>query len=1013
MNSYELFVIEILPQLNKFTDFYKISRRYENKQVGDFFEIITKYIFILHYYYKNTTKNIWLYSEIPQPLFTELNIPAKDKGIDLVLQATDNKYYAIQSKYRGDKTETITWEDLGTFVGLTFGISNKFSGAYFVTNILTIDEEISKCDRVVKLYAEFFDLLDEQFFIQLKAYIKDHTIINICVPHCIRNYQNEFVNKCAAYFKENDRGYGNIACGLGKSLMAYWVYKKINPRITVIAVPSLYLLSQFFKEWSYESTADENNIEFLLVGSETDFDVNKFKNKNDHVSNGLLLTTDEIDIYAKLAVFKNYGKNNLVIITTYQSIDKLNFASNKLGLKYDFGIIDEAHKTCQQLGQQFSYILDNKNLSINKRLFLTATPRVYRTNSKDECPTDIASMDNKELYGEEIYRYNIRQGIDNNYLCQYQIMTLFTDDKYISNFINDNNLVSCKEIKETNSYYLSGALMIVKAFLEHDCRHLVTYHNKVSNCIVFQDILKILFKKYKLDVYITYLDGNTSMHMRKKLITSFAESERSILVTAKVLNEGVNIPIIDSVCFIDKRDSTIDIIQCIGRSLRLYDGKKMAKVLIPYLVTDVNELSNNDYFSKLLSVIKSLSDSDEIIKEYFRIKSKEKSINSIIRSECYLSDEIMVTLPDKIKISDWIDGINLEVWKRVDSFEYYYNRVIEWFKNNDKYPTRQSGNKTEIQIQVWLINKRKEKRAGKLSEHKIRKMEELPNFKWEMQYIFEEQFEELDKFVKENDRLPCKKNVDEKELAEWCKVIRQYNRLDRIDEIKKEKLETIKFWFWEKIDPFDDQYKQLSEWIILNKRFPRGNAEDPFERKMAHLATAFREKEREASLSDEKKHKLELITGWHWSDRNKKKYRDFQEKYDAIKIWIDKHNRIPVAKSNDSQESIVGGLCNRLRNAYKDNKLNDDQIKLFENISLWFWKADKIIKPFDETYEDLKKWMDINKRMPSKKSDDKEEKRLGCWCEKRKQFNREKKLIQEQIDKLNKLIYWKWNTRTK
>lgn len=114
MNSYLLFKKEILPKLNKFTDFYDINGTHTNKQIGDFFEIITKCIFLIHPYYMNITQNIWLYDEIPFDLFKKLNIPEKDKGIDLVLLTNDNRYYGIQSKFRNNKQVTVNWKDLST-----------------------------------------------------------------------------------------------------------------------------------------------------------------------------------------------------------------------------------------------------------------------------------------------------------------------------------------------------------------------------------------------------------------------------------------------------------------------------------------------------------------------------------------------------------------------------------------------------------------------------------------------------------------------------------------------------------------------------------------------------------------------------------------------------------------------------------------------------------------------------------------------------------------------------------
>ncbi|MCJ7637155.1 MAG: hypothetical protein MUO21_06660, partial [Nitrososphaeraceae archaeon] len=213
MKSYNTFVSNVLPKINTFDDFYNINKDHKNKQTGDFFEIITKYIFLLHNYYKNITKQVWLYDEIPYDLIKKLGIPEKDKGIDLVLLTQDGKYYAIQCKFRNNINVVIPWGELGTFVGMSFGISNKFSGAFFVTNTESINSEILNCNRIVKLYGNFFDTLDSHFFEKMKNHINSTIGKTVRKYRQKRAYQKEFINKCTEYFKSNDRGYGNIACG--------------------------------------------------------------------------------------------------------------------------------------------------------------------------------------------------------------------------------------------------------------------------------------------------------------------------------------------------------------------------------------------------------------------------------------------------------------------------------------------------------------------------------------------------------------------------------------------------------------------------------------------------------------------------------------------------------------------------------------------------------------------------------------------------------------------------------
>lgn len=1067
MNSLDLFMNKILPKLHTFADFYKIDNIYTSKQIGDFFEIITKYIFILHPYYKSFTKNIWLYDEIPYNLFKELNIPEKDKGIDLILFSNDNEYYAIQSKFRNNINNTIPWSDLSTFVGMAFGISNKFDKALYVTNIFNIDEEINKCNRITKIYGDFFDTLDDIFFAQLKEYIGTNNIVTPYKTHIKRNYQVEFINKCDNYFKNNNKGYGNIACGVGKTLMSYWIHKILNPKITLIGVPSLYLLSQFFKEWVFESNADNYNVDFLLVGSDVDFDVDKFKN------NSLILTTCESEIYTKLINFINYSTKNLIIITTYQSADKLIFASDVLKITYDFAIIDEAHKTCQQDGHQFSMLLNDKNIKIKKRLFLTATPRIYKTNNINDIDIDVISMNNRKWYGDEIYSYSMRQAIDSGFLCPYQIITLFTENVFIDRFITDNNLIEVNGIKNINSHYIASAIMVIKAFEKNECNHLVTYHNSITNSLLFLNILNMLVKKLNMTVHVIQLDGKTSMSKRNKIIDSFIKYDKCILTTARVLNEGVNIPIIDSVCFVDPRESTIDVTQCIGRSLRLYNSKIMAKVLVPYIINDINEMSNNLYFSKLISVIKSLSDSDETIKEYFKLKIKDKTINKIIRYECYLTNKITINIAEKINIDDWLSELDIEIWKRIDSFEYNYNKLVEWIEINKRYPYYTSEDQIESKLGVWLMHIKRTKKINKLTEYKIKKLEELPefkwitvidfdimydevkewiennnryptshcndkkevklchwidwikkkkkknklndehikkmeklpNFKWTIVFDYDEIFNEVIEFINTNSKPPSEKskNTREVQLALWCSRQRQDKRKGKISDDKIKKFNENTLWKWEKEDSFDKKCDDLIDWVTSNKKFPNDMSSDKTERMLGNFLKWNRNQYKKGKLLEKKITKLNNIENWKGYSRDT--YESVNDKYIKIKEWVIKNNKLPNTRSENNEEIQIRKLCWELRYKYKNKKLSMDEIKLIESIPNWVWEDESNLL-FNQRFKEFENWTIENKRMPSRHSNDPIETSLKCWYNMQKTLLNKNKIKQEDFDKFSQLQYF-------
>lgn len=926
MNSYDIFINDILPKLNTFDDFYKING-YTTKQIGDFFEIITKYIFLLHDNYKLIVDKVWLYDQIPNNLFKELNIPVRDKGIDLVILMKDRSYYAVQSKFRSDTNATIPWNDVSNFPAMLY-VSGTFKGGFFVTNILEIDVEIDRSIQIVSFYGDLFDTLNKNFFDQIRAVIHKIPII-VHKPKPKRDYQIEFIDKCTEHFKTNTRGYGNIACGVGKTLMAYWYYRTLNPKFTIIGVPSLYLLSQFFKEWISEATADKHKLDFILVGSDADFKEEDYKN------NGLLITTDEKEICKKMCNAIYRSNNNLVIITTYQSADKLLFASNALEINYDLCILDEAHKTCQQFGHQFSFLLDDNNLKIKKRLCMTATPRIYNNVGNDN--EDIVSMDNKTIFGDEIFTYSIRQGINNKCLCDYQIMTLFTDTKFVDDYINKNKIISI-EGKQFSSYYVACALMIIKSFDEHCCTHMITYHNTVKNSKELKKILRLL--KPDGTINIQHMHGKNSIKKRLKKINSFETSKLSILTTAKVFNEGINIPVIDSVCFVDQRDSTIDLIQCIGRALRKCDGKTMAKILVPYFFEDINTLDDNFYFPKLVNVIKAISESDEEVKAYFTLKTTGKPINKPIIKHCnYLSNETQIIVNEKINLNEWINNIDISVWKRVDRFEFFYEQLKEHVERTGEFPKQLVDDKKEYNLNRMCNQYRQFKHL--LTQSQIEKLESIKGWEWQKVFSLEEKYNMISEFITKNNKMPRRRSddKDERRLAQLSSKVRKDKKENKLNIDYIDKFTNLKYWVWEsEVIIFDDTVIELKEWVMKYGKYPSKRSTNPAEQTLGQFWSNQKQYKKRGKLSVEEQTQLEDLPNWQWIPEITIKPRSFEDNYNDVKEWIKKFNKIPNKRSADKNESKLGEFCSRVRRLYKHNNLDIQRKELFDKLGkIWIW----------------------------------------------------------------------------
>lgn len=927
---------KIISKVNVFSDIADNLKDMPTKNIGDFFEYLTKFLFLIHPFYANSVSKIWLYKELDDGLKKFLNIPDSDKGIDIVIKMIDGKYCAVQCKYRTNEDEVISWKELSTFAG-QMQISGQFSKGYYVTNTYNINSEIKRAKNIITIYGTFFDNLQIDFFKNIiRMSYNKQLVVTQLIP---RPHQIELIENTIEHLNKNNRATAIMACGTGKTLGAYWIDKQMNNILTIITVPSLSLLSQFFSDWIHQSFSDGSDISYLLVGSDVDTE------NIDDLQNGIFITTNENDIYEHILINLVYKQRKVVIITTYQSADKLQFATTVIK-NPDLIIFDEAHKTVGNIDKQFNFLMFDKNIIAKKRLFLTATPKLYNNSN-----IDIVSMDNKKLYGKEIFNYSTRQAINDGYLCDYQIITMITNDKYISDFIKRNNIINIDNFK-TDTHYLICAIMILKCIEENTCTHILTYHNSIKSSKLFSKLLMNMSKyiNFDSDISIQSIDGSMSSIKRKTIFNSFCSNKFSILTSSKILNEGINLPIVDAVCFVDRRTSSIDIVQCIGRSLRLHKDKKISNIIVPINCSDINNLDNDNHndniYGNMINILKSMADSDDTIKSYFELNDKGNKINNLIIYKKYFKlENDNVKNYANIDMDNWINNLEITIWKKIDGWEYMFKKLVDWVRdNNNNLPEKKknSNDKTQLQLANWCVIQRQNKYKGILNQYKIDKLSSIDNWYWivDLDTNWNEKYTNVIEYLNKMHKFPSEHSPDEsiRSLGLWCRNQRVLNFKGKLKLDRKIKLEEISGWAWKINLTSDNDWKsifdKLSKWVKLNNKFPQENSNDNFEKFLFNWCYRQKYKYRDNKLELEKVNKLESLKGWKWINSDlviiKKSWDD---RYNDIINWIKINNRMPNSRSKNKEERSLGQWYNNRRSDKKDNKLTTDQLDKFNSIA--------------------------------------------------------------------------------
>ena len=330
--------------------------------------------------------------------------------------------------------------------------------------------------------------------------------------------------------------------------------------------PSLALVKETLETYLREVVAKKLKVQWICICSDESL------GKDPDVT----LYTDDVGVPCHTDVnyirewLRKTNNDNRYIFTTYQSGDVFAKAFKGLRQTIDLGIFDEAHRTVGNSAKLFSHLLHDKNIKITKRIFMTATEKFYG-GSKD----DIFSMDDVNVYGDTFSFMSFKDAIKDKLLTDYRIIKIDVSDAEIANFINQNRFLRIKDSKNRKAEARSLAAMIAlrKAMRKYPIKNAVSFHATIDKAKKGMELHPYITKTFKYKAIDAYtVSGKMPVTKRNKILREFVETERSLVTNAKCLTEGVDVPAIDSIIFSDPKRSRIDIVQAVGRALRVKRG---------------------------------------------------------------------------------------------------------------------------------------------------------------------------------------------------------------------------------------------------------------------------------------------------------------------------------------------------------------------------------------------------------------------------------------------------------
>ncbi len=642
----------------------KIELSNNTKDKGDIFERFTQIYLKLSPVYQTKLKDVWTFDEVPPSVAKALGLPRIDLGIDLIAETFDGKFWSIQSKYRENIKAAITYDELSTFVALTFGeICRKdaFSYGLICTTTEGISKHLHSHAKIGVCAVDEWGNLDASFFARMHQYVT-HKPVKLQArkpkPHQVRA-----IKKGVKHFATSDRGKLISPCGSGKSLTAFWLAQALQSNLTLVAVPSLALIKQTLNVWLTETVATGTRPDWLIVCS--DESAGKVKEADSIVADiyEMGVPCKDKSQAAEITKFLKQKTNvPRILFTTYQSSEVTAEASRKAKATFDFGVFDEAHKTVGHVDKTFPHFLSEKNIKIKKRLFMTATERVFRGNSDK-----IVSMDDATIYGGIIDDLSFKEAIAQGILCDYEIWAMHVTPTEIKDLISNNDYLNPDkgDLDDITAQKFAALIAMRKAYKQLGIKHTISFHSSIARAQDFQKLQekcnKSLSKKLG-NVHSYHVSGNMPMAKRDTEMRLFETVTPSLVTNARCLTEGVDVPDIDCVMFADAKNSIIDIVQAAGRAMRTAPGKTKGYIVIPVLLDDELELGSTDsrVFGQTFRVLRALASNDD------RIVDELKAISQgVIPKTSIVKQVLPEILPTAISADQFINAVTLKFWDKL------------------------------------------------------------------------------------------------------------------------------------------------------------------------------------------------------------------------------------------------------------------------------------------------------------------------------------------------------------
>ncbi|WP_019819475.1 DEAD/DEAH box helicase [Saccharomonospora saliphila] len=594
---------------------------------------------------------VWMWADWPGAEHDK-----RDTGIDLVAQdRRTGEFCAIQCKFY-DPDHTVRKEDIDSF--FTASGKGDFARRMIIstTDKWSVHAESALTDQQIPVTRVG---LAEIAFSPVQWHVpapgaRSEIGMTLRARKQPLPHQRAAIDEVFAGFAKHDRGKLIMACGTGKTFTSLKIAERLHREraeagdgeqtTALFLVPSIALLSQALREWSYEA---EVEIRSFAVCSDAQVSKQKAQGDDkDMATHELALpaTTDPDRLVTQIARVEAMP-GLTVVFSTYQSIATVAAAQKKGLPRFDLVLCDEAHRTTGVTlsghdESTFVRVHDNNFISADRRLYMTATPRVYSDDTKQEAKgaaAAVASMDDETTYGPEFHRLGFGKAVQKGLLTDYKVLILTVDEGVVAKTLQQGFTGGDSELNLDDAAKIIGCWNALakrtgtfadgSGFSEDETtmKRAVAFARSIADSKTITERFNEVVDAYDdaddevLHCEVDHVDGTFNALQRNRLLDWLKQdpgpANARILSNARCLSEGVDVPSLDAVLFLHPRNSVVDVVQSVGRVMRVAPGKNYGYIILPVAIPagtpPEKALADNRRFKTVWQVLQALRAHDD------------------------------------------------------------------------------------------------------------------------------------------------------------------------------------------------------------------------------------------------------------------------------------------------------------------------------------------------------------------------------------------------------------------